>query len=246
MSIITGAKRRIGIIGAMHSEMDAIKSKIENPCEKEISGIRFVQGTIHGIDVVAATCGMGKVFAAMCAQTMILTYAPDLIINVGVAGSLTPKLNIGDIAVGASVVQHDMDAGPIGFPAGLIPGFDRTCLPCSEDVVQMMGACADALGYHTETGVIASGDVFVQDGAVKKAIAQNFSAIACEMEGGGIGQVCYTNGTPFFILRAISDNGDEEAQDDFDMSLEMAADRATQVMDRFLANLAVGQQLLQE
>jgi nucleoside phosphorylase len=66
------------------------------------------------------------------------------------------------------------------------------------------------------------------------------------MEGGGIGQVCYTNGTPFFILRAISDNGDEEAQDDFDMSLEMAADRATQVMDRFLANLAVGQQLLQE
>ena len=64
------------------------------------------------------------------------------------------------------------------------------------------------------------------------------------MEGGSIGQVCYVNETDFCILRAISDNGDETAQDDYDMSLDMAADRATRVLERFLMNLGVGQKVL--
>lgn len=239
-----GTRKRIGIIGAMPSEMEAIKDRIEQPHIDEISGIRFVRGTIHGVDVVAATCGIGKVFAGMCAQTMILTYEPDLIINVGVAGSLTPKLNIGDIAVASSVVQHDMDTTPLGDPVGLLSGIGEVYLPCDEGTVQMMEACADALQFHHETGVIATGDVFMQDGPRKKNVAETFSAIACEMEGGGIGQVCYVNGVDFCILRAISDNGDENAQDEYDMSLDMAADRATQVMDRFLANLSVFRELV--
>ena len=236
--------QRIGIIGAMTPEMDAIKASIKDPEAEEISGIRFVRGTIHGVEVVAATCGIGKVFAGMCAQTMILKYEPDLIINVGVAGSLSRNLNIGDIAIAHSVVQHDMDTTAIGDPVGLISGISKVYLPCSPQVTEMMQACARALGFHNETGVIATGDVFVQDGERKHFISDTFQAIACEMEGGGIGQVCYVNDTPFCILRAISDNGDEDAHSDYHMSLEMAADRATQVMDRFLANLSIGQQLL--
>lgn len=237
---------RIGIIGAMQSEMDAIKAKIENPHTQKISGITFVKGSIHGVDVVAATCGIGKVFAAMCAQTMILNYRPDLIINVGVAGSLTPKLNIGDIAIADRVVQHDMDTTSIGDPAGLISGINMVYLPCSEQTVRMMEACADALEFHHETGVIATGDVFMQDGARKKHVADTFEAISCEMEGGSIGQVCYVNGVDFCILRAISDNGDEDAHNDYHMSLDMAADRATRVMDRFLSNMSVFQDLMNE
>ena len=235
---------KVGIIGAMTPEMDAIKDSIANPHIEEISGIRFVRGTIHGIDVVAATCGIGKVFAGMCAQTMILTYRPDLIINVGVAGSLCKSLNIGDIAVAESVVQHDMDTSSIGKPVGMIWDIDEVYLPCSAEVTQMMAACADALGFHHKTGVIATGDVFVQDDERKKSIAEAFGAITCEMEGGGIGQVCYVNGVDFCILRAISDNGDEEAQNEFLISLDMAADRATQVMDRFLSNLSIGRKVL--
>ncbi len=236
--------RRVGIIGAMTAEMDAIKSSIEDPHIEEISGIRFVRGRISGVEVVAATCGIGKVFAAMCAQTMILTYEPDLVINIGVAGSMTPDLNIGDIAIADRVVQHDMDASPIGFPAGMICGIGEVYLPCSREAVQMMDACAEALGFHHKIGVIATGDVFMQDGERKKGVAETFGAISCEMEGGSIGQICYVNGVDFCILRAISDNGDEDAHQDYTISLEMAADRATQVMNRFLSNLGVGQRIL--
>lgn len=236
--------RKIGIIGAMAPEMDAIKDRIQNPHAEDISGIRFVRGSLQGIEVIAATCGIGKVFAGMCAQTMILTYQPDLIINIGVAGSLTSDLNIGDIAVGTSVVQHDMDTTGIGDPAGMISGINEIYLPCSEDEARMLAACAQALGFHCQRGVVATGDIFMQDAQRKKQVAETFEAICCEMEGGGIGQVCYVNGVPFCILRAISDNGDENATEDYQMSLEAAADRASQVLDRFLANLSVGRSLI--
>lgn len=230
--------RRIGIIGAMTSEMDAIKNMVQGAEITEISGISFVHGTIHGVEVVAATCGIGKVFAAICAQTMILKFQPDLIINIGVAGSLSPDLNIGDIAIADKVVQHDMDASPIGLPAGTLAGIGLVYLPCRGEVVQWMKACADSLAYHCLTGVIATGDVFMTDPERKKHVADTFGAISCEMEGGSIGHVCYVNGTDFCILRAISDNGAEDAHKEYNMSLEMAADRATQVMDRFLRGVA--------
>ena len=124
--------KRIGIIGAMKSEMDAIKAAIEGPEKEVISGIEFIRGSLEGVPVVVATSGIGKVFSGMCAQTMILRYEPEMIINVGVAGSLTSDLNIGDIAVAESVVQHDMDTTGIGDPLGLISGINIIHIPCVE------------------------------------------------------------------------------------------------------------------
>lgn len=227
----------IGIIGAMQSEMDAIKAQIEDPRVETVSGVDFVKGKIHGVPVVVATSGMGKVFAALCAQTIILNYRPRLVINVGVSGSLTPDLNIGDIAVADAVVQHDMDAGGIGFPIGTIPGLDIVEIPCCKETADALQKSAERLGFHNRRGVIASGDIFVQDKDRKEFIANQFNAISCEMEGASIGHVCYVNETPFCVLRAISDNGDEGANQDYDMSLDMAANQATRVMDGFLKEL---------
>ncbi len=227
-------KPLIGIIGAMAQEMDDIKSRIEEPQKQEIGGNTFVRGTLCGVDAVACACGIGKVFAAICAQTMILEYAPDLIINIGVSGSLTRTLNIGDIAVASEVVQHDMDTTAFGDRPGLLSGINVVEIAASGPDAQMLQQAAAELGFHVESGVIASGDVFMQDPERKKYVADTFKAISCEMEGAAIGQTCYVNGTPFCVLRAISDNGDEDAQSDYSMSLEMAADRATQVLYRYL------------
>ncbi|MBQ6859719.1 MAG: 5'-methylthioadenosine/S-adenosylhomocysteine nucleosidase, partial [Clostridia bacterium] len=98
----------IGIIAAMNVEMESLRTHIENPETEVISGIRFVRGMLDGKEVVTAVCGIGKVFAAMCAQTMILHYQPSSIINTGVAGTLTDELGIGSVAVSTAVVQHDM------------------------------------------------------------------------------------------------------------------------------------------
>ena len=228
-------KNRVGIIGAMKSEMDAIKSHMTDPKIRTISGVDFIEGELCGHPVVVATSGIGKVFAAICAQTMILEYRPDLMINIGVAGSLTPDLNIGDIAVAKAVVQHDMDTCGLGDPVGMISGLNMVEIPSDPEAAEGLIKSAEELGFHHVYGIIGSGDIFVQEEDRKKYISETFGAIACEMEGGSIGHVCYVNEVPFCILRAISDNGDKNATSDYDMSLEMAADRATQVMENFLA-----------
>lgn len=228
---------KVGIIGAMASEMDGIKSHVEGASVRTIAGVDFVEGKLSGIPVVAATSGIGKVAAGICAQAMILEYEPDLVINVGVAGSLSPELNIGDIAVASAVVQHDMDTVGLGDPPGMICGLNIVEIPSSEDAVEDLEKSSMDLGFKTKKGIIATGDVFVTSTEKKQLIVESFHAIACEMEGAGVGQACYSNGVPFCVLRAISDNGDENVHQDYHMSLDMAAERATQVMEGYLESL---------
>ncbi|MBQ2990785.1 MAG: 5'-methylthioadenosine/adenosylhomocysteine nucleosidase [Clostridia bacterium] len=224
----------IGIIAAMNVEMESLRSYIENPETEVISGIRFVRGTLEGKDVVTAVCGIGKVFAAMCAQTMILHYQPSCIINTGVAGTLTDRLTIGSIAVSSAVVQHDMDTSPLGDPVGLISGINKVQLPADKLLSGRLSACAKVMGVKTLTGVIASGDQFVASAERKTFITEQFGAIACEMEGAAIGQVCHVNRVPFCVLRAISDSADGSSHMDYPAFVQMAASQSVNLMRRFL------------
>lgn len=224
----------IGIIAAMDVEMNSLRSFMENTETEVISGIRFVRGTLEGKDVVTAVCGIGKVFAALCAQTMILHYQPQSIINTGVAGTLTDALTIGSVAVSSAVVQHDMDTSPLGDPVGLISGINKIELPADRLLCGHLSACAKVMGIKTATGVIASGDQFVASAERKAYIAEHFKAIACEMEGAAIGQVCFVNRVPFCVLRAISDSADGSSHMDYPTFVKMAAEQSVALVRRFL------------
>ena len=200
-----------GIIGAMAVETEAIKAMISDPVTERFSGIEFVRGKLFGKDVVVAQCGIGKVFAAICTEAMILKYSPDRIINTGVAGSLSHKVGLLDIAVSSSVVEHDMDTSPLGDPVGLISGINIVNIPASESLVNEILSAAERLGKKCVAGVIASGDQFIAEKEKKDYIKNTFSAIACEMEGAAVGHVCYVNGVDFAIIRSISDNADDNA-----------------------------------
>ena len=224
----------IGIIAAMDVEMNSLRSYMENTETEVISGIRFVRGSLEGKDVVTAVCGIGKVFAALCAQTMILHYQPQCIINTGVAGTLTDALTIGSIAVSSAVVQHDMDTSPLGDPVGLISGINKVELPADRLLSGQLSACAKVMGIRTATGVIASGDQFVASAERKAFIVEHFKAIACEMEGAAIGQVCHVNKVPFCVLRAISDSADGSSHMDYPTFVQMAAEQSVSLLRRFM------------
>ena len=224
----------IGIIAAMDVEMKSLRSYMEDTETEVISGIRFVRGTLEGKDVVTAVCGIGKVFAALCAQTMILHYQPRCIINTGVAGTLTDALTIGSIAVSSAVVQHDMDTSPLGDPVGLISGINKVELPADRLLTGQLSACAKVMGIKTATGVIASGDQFVASAERKAFIVEHFKAIACEMEGAAVGQVCYVNKVPFCVLRAISDSADGSSHMDYPTFVQMAAEQSVALLRRFM------------
>lgn len=226
----------IGIIAAMNVEMESLRSYMKDTRTEVVSGVKFVRGTLEGREVVTAVCGIGKVFAALCAQTMILRYAPECIINTGVAGTLTDALDIGTIAVSSAMVQHDMDTSPIGDPLGLISGINIIEIPADQQLYEKLSACAKEMDVKTVTGIIASGDQFVASSERKAFITEQFHAIACEMEGAAIGQVCYVNQVPFCVLRAISDSADGSSHMDYPVFVKMAAEQSVKLMRRFLAD----------
>lgn len=158
-----------GIIGAKEIEIEALNAQMENRQTRTVSGIEFTSGTLYGREVVTAVCGIGKVFAAMCAQTMILLYSPDRIVNTGVAGSLSTKLNIGDIAVSDFVVEHDMDTSPLGDPVGMISGINIVDIPADGELAEKICAAARKVGnIICVKGKIASGDCFVNTAEKKE------------------------------------------------------------------------------
>ena len=125
---------RIGVIGAMQIEVDNLKASMSDISTKEYSGVTYVCGTIGDKEVVAAVCGIGKVFAAICAEAMILEFHVDYVINIGVGGTLCKELGVMDVAVADKVVQHDMNTTPLGDPVGLLSGINEVYLPTDENV----------------------------------------------------------------------------------------------------------------
>lgn len=198
----------IGIIGAMSVEVEALKKQTEGAVTEVVSGVEFVRGKLCGKEVVIAKCGVGKVFAAICAEAMILKYSPDYIVNTGVAGSLTKELGVLDIAVSDSVIQHDMDTTPLGDPRGFLSGIDKVELEASDKLIGVISKATSDMGIKNKTGIILSGDKFISESTEKRQLAEDFGGIACEMEGASIGHVCYVNGVEFAVIRAISDSVD--------------------------------------
>lgn len=218
----------------MQIEIDGIKEKIESPETVTLSGVDFVCGSIGDKYVVCAKCGIGKVFAALCAQTMCLRFDLDCIINTGVAGGLADGLSILDVVVADSVVQHDMDTTPIGDPAGLLSGINIINIPCDKYISEKLYESIDGLSVKRMYGIVATGDQFVATEKQRQFIKDTFNGAACEMEGGAIGHVCYVNGVPFGIIRAISDGGDGDAAMDYPTFAAKAAENSIAAVLRFL------------
>lgn len=227
----------IGIICALSIEVEELTKSLENKQENTYAKMKYISGTINGKEVVMTECGIGKVNAAMSTQVMIDRYNPDVIINSGIAGSVSKELKIGDIVISKDCVQHDFDGTQMGDPKGLIQYNDETRIdiPVSVDVAQkLFEACKDIENTNVKLARIATGDIFVADKAMRQSVADEFDAVACEMEGGAVAQVCYRNEVPCAVLRCISDDFDENDFMDFMEFRFLAADKSMTAIKNFL------------
>jgi len=226
----------IGIIGAMQIEIDNLLKNIKNEEVVTISGIKYIKGTIDNKKIVIAKCGIGKVFAAMCTQTMILTFNPEIIINTGISAGIR-DINIGDVVIADNVVQHDMDTTPLGDPKGMISGIDLIHIPCSKNIVKKLDNVLTKLDIKHKIGTIATGDQFIANTKDIEIINEKFNAIAFDMESGAIGQVCYVNKVEYGIVRSISDNGSDNAGQDFVKFAKKAAKVSALVVEKFIKGM---------
>lgn len=217
----------IGIIGALSEEVSGLIARLENDEVETVSGIEFHSGLLEGRKVAIARCGVGKVFAAICAEAMIIKYSPSLIVNTGVGGAIASGISATDTVIATSLVQHDMDTSPLGDPKGLISGINKIYFDADTRAVKTLSVAAEELGLRYHKGVVASGDRFIARGEEKAFINEEFSAVACEMEGAAIAHTAFVNKTPFAVIRAISDSADGEASLDYFSFLPIAAKNST-------------------
>lgn len=229
-------KADIGIIGAMSVEVDALIAKLESREEETVGGVKFNTGTLFGKKIAVARCGVGKVFAAICAEAMIMRYSPSLIVNTGVGGALSDDLRPTDTVIAESLLQHDMDTSPLGDPVGLISGINKIYFEADERAVSILSEAADRLGIKARRGRIATGDKFVASKEEKERIVAEFSADVCEMEGGAIAHTAFVNGTPFAVIRAISDSADGGANMDYMEFLPIAAKNSAALTEELIKN----------
>ncbi len=235
--------QRIGIIGAMSSEVDNLIARMTDTTREEYAGRQFVCGRLGGQDAVVVQSGIGKVAAAITAQMLIDRFGVTALLNTGMAGGLDRRLAVKDLVVATGALQHDFDLTAFGHVRGYLTGEDDqkpTIFACDTALVEQAIKAAEAVlpdGSKAITGTVASGDIFVDDSALKAILRDDFGAAAAEMEGAAIAQTAVANGIPFVILRTISDLAEQEASVSFDEMERYAGQLAGDITTALLANL---------
>ena len=225
----------IGILCALDKEIELLFQNVENAQQVKKCGYDYTIGDLRGKKVVLCKCGIGKVNAAVCCQTMLLSWPVKLVINSGVAGALREPLEIGDICVATDLVQHDVDTTAVGDPVGFVSTVNQTYFRCAEWAVSGIIKAAQTIdGVRVIPARIASGDQFVHEQGVKDRIVRLFDASAVEMEGGAIAQVCFINGVDCAVIRAISDSSSGKHHMEYQEFMPMAAKTSADVVMRFL------------
>lgn len=170
----------------MTSEYGLVKSLLEQTKEEPVRGLLFTEGHIGDVEVVLAKCGIGKVCAAVGTMEMIQRYAPDIIVNTGVAGGIDPLTQVMDIVVGENMVYHDVWCGE-GNEYGQVQGLPARFVSDKELCKLALSVAHDGNVYG---GMICSGDKFITDKEELTEIKKTFSG----RNGGRHGIVCHCTG----------------------------------------------------
>lgn len=245
----------LAIMSANTEENAAVVAALTDCTTRELGRRQYHVGRLHGTRVVVVFSRWGKVAAAATATQLIASFGAQQLVFSGVAGAVAPALSIGDVVVGAELVQHDMDARPI-YPRYEIPLLGMTAFATDpalrrelqraaqgfleEDLASAVeNASLTLFGIASPrviTGDIASGDKFFSAAAQVEELRQALPQVACvDMEGAAVAQVCAEHAVPFGIVRTISDAGDHNAVHDFQrFSHDIAGRYSLGILSRFV------------
>lgn len=232
----------IGIIGAMDIEVDTLKASIDNCKTEKVGEMTFFSGILNGTEVIVVKCGIGKVNAARCAQTLADRFSAVAIINTGIGGGIGDGLAVGDIVIGESLVQHDFDVSGFGYAKGYMFLGDRdkpTEYIADKRLIELIenAALKHIPSQRIKKGIIATGDIFVSDAEKKSEIRNGFNALVTEMEGAAIAQTAQANNIPFAVVRALSDLADGSAAESYEAFEKKTAYLSAEIIKSFLSML---------
>lgn len=221
---------KVGIIVAFDEEIDILRGHMRNVAERESAGVRITGGVLAGHEVFLSLSGIGKTNAAATTQLIICECKPDMLLNIGFAGSCC-DLPIGGAVVVDKLVYHDfrMDFAAESPPYTEFYTPDAQLLTKTEEALKN-------IGIKCMRGTCATGDQFIGEHAVKNNIVLRTHCACVEMEGAAFAHVAQKNRVPFACVKVVSDRADESAHDEF---LEtVTAKDYSEMSARFVTELA--------
>jgi adenosylhomocysteine nucleosidase len=229
---------KIGIIGAMDEEIKLLREALEAPLSWERGGALFISGTIGHHEVIVVRSGIGKVAASLTTSLLIQQYGVNMVINTGSAGGIGAGLAVGDLVISDKLAYFDVDVTGFGYDYGQLPGGMPLYYEASRYLISEMSRAAQATNHNVKTGLIVTGDSFINDGQKVQEILGHFpDALACEMEGAAIAQTAKQFNIPFLVVRAISDTADHAATVSFDEFILEAGKRSAEMVIDFVKKL---------
>lgn len=230
---------KIAILGAMDEEITLIRASLKNCQEQNFNHLTVYLGKLGDVEIILVKCGIGKVAASVSTGVVIHHFAPDFVINTGSAGGFSSHLNIGDIVIATELRHHDADLTHFGYELGQTAGMPAK-FDCDKTLVETAFNVANSLqNIQVQQGLICTGDSFVGSDEAANVIKQNFpTACAVEMEGVAIAQSCHLLGTPFLVIRSLSDIAGKTSTVSFEAYLAQAAKNSATLVMQTIANLA--------
>ncbi|MBP1039405.1 5'-methylthioadenosine/adenosylhomocysteine nucleosidase [Vagococcus sp. BWB3-3] len=228
---------KIGIIGAMSEELRLLRAVMSQQTEWKEGGATFIAGEIGRHEVVVVESGIGKVLAAVTTTLLISHYHVDVLINTGSAGGIGEGLRIGDVVISNKLAYFDADVTAFGYEMGQMAGMPLY-YEADAKLVEQAEQAAKEKGLATRTGLIVTGDTFVDKQAKIEEIKKDFpDVLANEMEGAAIAHVAHQFKVPFVVIRAMSDVGDEAASVNFDEFILEAGRKSAEMVIALVASL---------
>lgn len=217
------------VLAAMDEELAPYLERAESlEAPRTLGRAEVRTGRLAGTDVVLVRSGIGLVNAGAAAAAVLATTPAGLVVSTGSAGGTSPRVHVGDVAVGESYAYTGVDATAFGYAPGQVPGMPATFDGAADAVTRVRDLPGVVVGR------IVSGDTFVDADRLAPLRERHPDAVATDMESAAVAQVCLSYGVPFVSVRGISDMCGPLAADEHPQTVETVSARACDVVTTLL------------
>ena len=188
-----------------------------HPMPKNVGNFTIYE--IEALRLLLAQGGHGKAQFAVHTQH-ILDSIPhvSLVICAGAAGGIGDSVNIGDIVIATSTIEHDYQ---LKFAKRPLPNFEGSLFHIKQ--IESLNTWHHSFKIHF--GGIASGDEDIVERGRAQELYGLTGALAVAWEGAGGARASRFMGIPYLEIRGLTDVADNDAPVVFDENLKVIMPR---------------------
>ncbi|MFB0566632.1 MAG: 5'-methylthioadenosine/S-adenosylhomocysteine nucleosidase [Candidatus Aminicenantaceae bacterium] len=229
---------RVGIICPAPIEYQTCRDLLRLSNEAELAGRLVSSKSDRGIEITAVQAGPGKIQSASATQLIIDRFEPDIIIDTGGAGALSPRVAVFDIVCGEFAYEYDICIVE-EFPRLEDDLTTSTVLPdLSEEGKDILHQFVEkvkserSIGF--EIGNIVSGERNVNEKTLRDKLHTAFKALACNWESSAILKTAQLNGVKAMAFLVITDYAGGEMSEELRANWKKALMILFPVLEEFL------------